>query len=172
MAYTDLNAIKTALETSSWDCLKKSLHDLESQTRGITTLIQTPEFNTEAISDGLTQWKAVAAHLTWNLTDHSLLLHDDTPRSCMVNTVVSYWKAIQVLIVQFEKLPLQHNEKHSEEARWLQIQGFVELLVALLKRFKREQCAMDDFSAEKRKPDGNEPRILKLLLIRTQFTGQ
>ena len=133
MAYTDLNAIKTALETSSSKCLKNLC---QSQSRGITTLMQTPEFNTEAIwaiSDGLTRWKAAAAHLTWNLTDHLLLLHDDTRRICMMDAIVSYWKEIQILVVLFEKPPLQHKEKHSKEARWLQIQGFVELLVALLK---------------------------------------
>ena len=101
----------------------------------------------------------MAGHLTWNLTVHSLLLHDDTRRRRSINAVVSYWKANQVIVVQFEKLLLQHTEKHSMEVRWLQIQGFVERLVALLKRFKREQCAFDDFPFYKRKPDDNEPGI-------------
>ena len=158
MAYSDLNAIKNALVISSWNCLKKAWYDLESVPQEISTLILSPERNFEAVTEGLRRWKQNTGPLSWNLTVHSLLLHTNSRSSRVLSVVVSCWKAVQLLVVQFEKLLLNQKEKSADDALWLQIQGLVEKLgVLLLKNIKKEQCGVDDFTPEKKGPD-NDPR--------------
>ena len=158
MAYFDLNAIKNAMITSSWNSLIKAWYDVESVSQEISTLILSPERNLEAVTEGLKRWKEHAGLLSWNVTVHSLLLHDDARSSRLLSTAVCCWKAVQLLVVQFEKLLFNQKEKGVEDTVWLQIQGLVKKFgVLLLKRFTREQCGLDDFSLERKGAGDNDP---------------
>ena len=158
MAYFDLNAIKNAMITSSWNSLIKAWYDVERVSQEISTLILSPERNLEAVTEGLKRWKEHAGLLSWNVTVHSLLLHDDARSSRLLSTAVCCWKAVQLLVVQFEKLLFNQKEKGVEDTVWLQIQGLVRKFgVLLLKRFTREQCGLDDFSLERKGPGDNDP---------------
>ena len=102
--------------------------------------------------------KKHARLLSWNLTVHSLLLHDDARSSRVLSTAVCCWKAVQLLVVQLEKLLFNQKEKSAENTLWLQIQGLVKKFgVLLLKRFTREQCGVNDFSLERKGPGDNDP---------------
>ena len=124
----------------------------------ISTLILSPKRNLEAVTEGLKRWKEHAGLLSWNLTVHFLLLHDDARSSRVLSTAVCCWKAVQLLVVQFEKLLFNQKEKGVEDTLWLQIQGLVKKFeVLLLKRFTREQCGVDDFSLERKGAGDNDP---------------
>ena len=158
MAYTDLNAIQTALLTCSWNCLEKAWNDVESDCQDLSRLFQSPERNVEAVTQGLQRWKGHARLLSWNLTVHSLMLHTDIHSRRFLSAVVTCWKTVQLLLVQLEKVLVNKKEKNAEDALWLQIQGLVgKLGVLLLKNFKKEQCGVDDFTPGKKGPD-NDPR--------------
>ena len=158
MAYTDLNAIQTALLTCSWNCLEKAWNDVESDCQDLSRLFQSPERNVEAVTQGLQRWKEHARLLSWNLTVHSLMLHTDIHSRRFLSAVVTCWKTVQLLVVQLEKVLVNKKEKSAEDALWLQIQGLVEKLgVLLLKNIKKEQCGVDDFTSGKKGPD-NDPR--------------
>ena len=115
MASFDLNAIKNAMITSSWNSLIKAWYDVESVSQEIFTLILSPERNLEAVTEGLKRWKEHAGMLSWNLTVQSLLLHDDARSSRVLSTAVCCWKAVQLLVVQFKKLLFNQKEKGVED---------------------------------------------------------
>ena len=130
--------------------LEKVCYDVKSMSQEISTLILSPEHNLEAVTEGLKRWKKHAGLLSWNLTVHSLLLHNDARSSRVLTAAVSCGMAVQLLVVQLEKLLFNQKEKSAEDALWLQIQGLVKKFgVLLLNRFTREQCGVDDFSLER-----------------------
>ena len=66
MAYSELNAIQTALLTFSQNCLEKAWSDVERLSQDLSVLIQAPERKMEAVTEGLEQWNTLGFKLESN----------------------------------------------------------------------------------------------------------